>query len=239
MTTPTIRARLERICREGGQRKSSSRRTRQIGAISPPLSKSRFGRTKLARITWSREFAVTVNGLQPQLCRRALGGLPLAHEQAAAYCERLGISFADYMTKFRGAPAKLLDSEKDAPADYHDSMTVAKTFAVAIDEAAKLHPAAELLIGYAALLAPEPIPLFLFSEGRHEFGEPFASVLQGMASMRPWPRCAPFRCLNVRSLRTSESPRLQQTASAYIAWCGKLRQSSAREVRIGCEACFD
>jgi tetratricopeptide (TPR) repeat protein len=108
-----------------------------------------------------------------------LGGLPLAHEQAAAYCERLEVSLADYRRRFYVAPARLLDAEKDAPAEYRDGLTVAKTFALAIDEAAKLHPAAEPLIVHAALLAPEPIPLFLFSEGREEFGEPLASELAG------------------------------------------------------------
>jgi tetratricopeptide (TPR) repeat protein len=108
-----------------------------------------------------------------------LGGLPLAHEQAAAYCERLGITFSDYRQRFEAAPAKLLDTEKDAPAEYHDHLTVAKTFSLAIDEAAKLHAAAEPLIVYAALLAPEPIPLFLFSEAREMFGEPLASNLAG------------------------------------------------------------
>jgi hypothetical protein len=108
-----------------------------------------------------------------------LGGLPLAHEQAAAYCERLGVSFAEYRERFRGAPARLLDADKDAPADYHGGLTVARTFALAMDEAAKLHPAAESLITYAALLAPEPIPLFLFSEARDQFGESLASQLLG------------------------------------------------------------
>jgi tetratricopeptide (TPR) repeat protein len=107
----------------------------------------------------------------------ALGGLPLAHEQAAAYCERLEIPLAEYARRFQATPARLLDDTRDAPADYHDGMTVAKTFALAIGEAAKLHPAAELLIVHAALLAPEPIPLFLFAEGREKFGEPLASAL--------------------------------------------------------------
>ena len=79
----------------------------------------------------------------------ALGGLPLAHEQAAAYCERLEISCADYTRRLAAAPAKMLDAEKDAPAEYHDRLTVAKTFALAIDEAARLHPAAEPLIVHA------------------------------------------------------------------------------------------
>ncbi|TPV97793.1 MAG: hypothetical protein USCAAHI_02781 [Beijerinckiaceae bacterium] len=109
----------------------------------------------------------------------ALGGLPLAHEQAAAYCERLEVRFAEYQQRFEAAPVRLLDDARHAPAEYHDGLTLAKTFALAIDEAAKLCPAAEPLIVHAALLAPEPIPLFLFAEAREEFGEPLASALAG------------------------------------------------------------
>jgi tetratricopeptide (TPR) repeat protein len=109
----------------------------------------------------------------------ALGGLPLAHEEAAAYCERLEISFADYRKRFDVAPVLILDDSRHAPAEYHDGMTVAKTFALAIEEAAKQHPAAEPLIVHAALLAPDPIPLFLFSEAREKFGEPLALALAG------------------------------------------------------------
>jgi tetratricopeptide (TPR) repeat protein len=108
-----------------------------------------------------------------------LGGLPLAHEQAAAYCERLAIPLAEYRKRFAATPARMLDTERDAPAEYHDRLTVAKTFGLAIDEAAKLHAAAEPLIVHAALLAPEAIPLFLFAEAREKFGEPLATVLNG------------------------------------------------------------
>jgi tetratricopeptide (TPR) repeat protein len=109
----------------------------------------------------------------------ALGGLPLAHEQAAAYCERLEVPFATYHARFEAAPVDILDDKRDAPRAYHNRLTAAKTFALAIDEAAKLHPAAEPLIVYAALLAPEPIPFFIFSEASKEFGEPLVSYLSG------------------------------------------------------------
>jgi hypothetical protein len=75
----------------------------------------------------------------------ALGGLPLAHEQAAAYCDRLGISLAYYRKRFINTPEQLLDTERDASAEYHAGLTVAKTFALAIGQAAELHPAAEPL----------------------------------------------------------------------------------------------
>src|SRR3984957_5560492 len=108
----------------------------------------------------------------------ALGGLPLAHEQAAAYCERLDMSLAEYRRRFDATPVKFLDDTRHAPAEYHDGLTVAKTFALAIEKAAHLHPAAEPLIVHAALLAPEPIPLYLFSEGREKLGEPLATALK-------------------------------------------------------------
>jgi hypothetical protein len=108
-----------------------------------------------------------------------LGGLPLAHEQSAAYCERLDISLTEYRRRYETTPARLLDDGRHAPAEYHDGLTVAKTFTLAIEEAAKLHPAAEPLIVHAALLAPEPIPLFLFSEAREKFSEPLATALTG------------------------------------------------------------
>ena len=90
---------------------------------------------------------------------------------------RLAVSLAEYAKRFAATPGKFLDDARAAPAQYHNGLTVAKTFALAIDEAAKLHPAAEPLIVYAALLAPEPIPLYLFSEGREKFGEPLFSAL--------------------------------------------------------------
>jgi tetratricopeptide (TPR) repeat protein len=108
-----------------------------------------------------------------------LGGLPLAHEQAAAYCERLSISFAEYHKRFEATPVRLLDDTHHAPHEYRGGLTVTKTFSLAIEGAAKLNAAAEPLIAHAALLAPEAIPLFLFSEGREKLGEPLVTALAG------------------------------------------------------------
>jgi tetratricopeptide (TPR) repeat protein len=108
-----------------------------------------------------------------------LDGLPLAHEQAAAYCSRTGLPFVDYLKKYEAEPARFLDAVRDASPGYHNRRTVAKTFLLAIDEAAKLYPVAESLITYAALLAPEPIPLYLFSEGCENFADPFGAVIKG------------------------------------------------------------
>ena len=135
------------------------------GAASPSRSKFACGRRKSAPTICRPHRPRRPSATAAEDLSEALGGLPLAHEQAAAYCERLDISLAEYGKRFAAAPARLLDAAGHAPAEYHDGLTVAKTFALAIEEAAKLHPAAEPLIVHAALLAPEPIPLFLFSEG--------------------------------------------------------------------------
>ena len=109
---------------------------------------------------------------------REVFGNPGFGGHAGGYANpRAAMARAEYMKRFEAAPAKFLDAARDAPGEYHDGLTVAKTFALAIDEAAKLHPAAEPLIVHAALLAPEPIPLFLFAEGRETLGEPLAALL--------------------------------------------------------------
>jgi TolB-like protein len=109
----------------------------------------------------------------------ALGGLPLAHEQAAAYCEGLGAGLGEYRRRFEAATVEFLDDKDHAPAEYHDHRTVAGTFTLGIEEAAKRNPAAEPLIVAAALIAPEPIPLLLFAEAHDKLGEPLAAALAG------------------------------------------------------------
>ena len=169
-----------------------------------------------------------------QALSEALAGLPLAHEQAAAYCERLSVSFADYAGRLAVTPIKLLDAEKDAPLEYHDKLTVAKTFSLAIDEAAKLHPAAEPLIFYAAQLAPEPIPLFLFSEAREKFGERLASYLAGdgldeaVAALRAFALVDPETIADERDPSvTTQTIRLHRLVRAVAAALRPTEQAEA------------
>ena len=142
--------------------------------------------TPVEILTWSREvggnYLIARTGRDSERdaaesLSEALGGLPLAHEQAAAYCERLEKPLAEYRRRFEAAPARLLGDARDAPAEYHDRLTVTKTFGLAIDEAARSHPAVEPFMVHAALLAPEPIPLFLFEEGRGKFEASLGAAL--------------------------------------------------------------
>jgi len=134
--------------------------------------------------TWSKDvgadFLLARSGCSDRLeiaegLSEALEGLPLAHEMAAAFCERRESSLADYNRRFNAAPVATLDDDRSVPVEY--GLTVAKAFTVAIDEVAKSSATAEILILHAAQLAPEPIPLFLFHRAREKFDEPFASML--------------------------------------------------------------
>jgi tetratricopeptide (TPR) repeat protein len=114
--------------------------------------------------------------IEAERLSQTLGGLPLANEQAGAYCDALNVGFAKYRERFIAAPVELMDEAEFTPQEHNNRTTTAKSFQLAIEEASKKHRAAELLIVYAALLAPEPIPLFIFTEAREKFGEPLASL---------------------------------------------------------------
>ena len=135
---------------------------------------------------------------------KVLAGLPLAHEQAAAFCEHLGVSFDDYRQRLEASPITMLDDTDFAADDYQ--LTVARTFKLAIEEAAKLHPAAEALIIHAALLAPEAIPRFFFSEGRELLSEPLVSALAGDGLLKAIAALRTFALIELESVPDERVP---------------------------------
>jgi tetratricopeptide (TPR) repeat protein len=86
-----------------------------------------------------------------------LQGLPLALEQAAAYCEQTSLGLAGYLDRYRRAHARLLD--KGDPEGY--PATVATTWRLNLDRVADTSPAAVQLLQVASFLASEAIPLDL------------------------------------------------------------------------------
>jgi hypothetical protein len=108
---------------------------------------------------------------------------------------------------------------------------VAKTFALAIDEAAKIHPAAESLIVHAALLAPEPIPLYFFLEAREKFSEPLASVLEGDGLDEAVAALRNFALVDRETIADERDPAI---TTETIRLRRLVRQIA--EVRAACEA---
>jgi hypothetical protein len=92
----------------------------------------------------------------------AVGGLPLALEQAAAYAQATGNSLAAYLALFHKRRADLLD--RGQPARYGG--TVATTWALAFSQLEGSDPGAAALLRLLAFCAPEAIPLRLLLQPR-------------------------------------------------------------------------
>ncbi|WP_198172719.1 tetratricopeptide repeat protein [Bradyrhizobium sp. AT1] len=106
----------------------------------------------------------------------ALGGLPLAHEQASAYCDRVGLPFREYIARFEVTSVEFLDKAEDAPRDYR--LTVAKTFEIAMAEAASRQAVSYFFLLVAASLAAQPIPTHFFFEWREKVEGAFAANIK-------------------------------------------------------------
>ena len=92
----------------------------------------------------------------------AVGGLPLALEQAAAYIQATGGSLAGYLASFRQRRRDLL--ARGEPAGY--SGTVATTWALAFAQLEHSGPGAAGLLRLLAFCAPETVPLGLLLQPR-------------------------------------------------------------------------
>src|SRR5262249_32109604 len=92
----------------------------------------------------------------------AVGGLPLALEQAAAYIQATGGSLASYLAAFRQRPADLLI--RGEPAGY--SGAVAAAWALAFARLQQSVPGAVGLLRLLAFCAPDVIPLRLLLHPR-------------------------------------------------------------------------
>ena len=94
----------------------------------------------------------------------ALGDLPLALAQAAAFVRETGITFADYLQRFRTRRAEL---ERDPRAEPGYGRTVAATLALALDRlrgGQEGASPAERLLARGAFYAPDRIPRDLLAD---------------------------------------------------------------------------
>ena len=92
---------------------------------------------------------------------QALGDLPLALAQAAAYMEERSKTFDNYLKLYASRRKELWAKEKP-PQDYPE--TVGTTWDLAIEEVKKDAPAGMDILALCAYLAPDDIPRRAFSE---------------------------------------------------------------------------
>jgi tetratricopeptide (TPR) repeat protein len=95
---------------------------------------------------------------------QALGDLPLALEQAAAYLEQTRMSLRDYLGLLQEQAEELLGLGELT--DHPD--TVAKTWTLSLARVRSEAPAAEDLLALCAFLAPDDIPRGLPTEHNHQ-----------------------------------------------------------------------
>jgi hypothetical protein len=100
-----------------------------------------------------------------------LGDLPLAAAQAASYLEQTGLPPADYLRCFRTRRADLL-AHGDV-LGYHGRIDT--TWTLSLEQLSTDHHATVALLQLSAFLAPEPIPLSLFTHRPDLLDEPLRS----------------------------------------------------------------
>ena len=103
----------------------------------------------------------------------ALGGLPLALEQAAAYLEVSGRDLAGYAGLLRTSLPQLMREGK--PEDY--PRPVAGTWLISFERVAGELPAAAALLRLCAFLAPDDIPVSALRAGAAHLPEPLRPAL--------------------------------------------------------------
>jgi hypothetical protein len=103
---------------------------------------------------------------------QALGDLPLALIQAGAYLADTATGVEDYLSLLAERTAELM--AQDAPATY--PLSLAASVHIALDQLAARSPAALVLLTLAAYLAPEPIPLTLFTTHPIQLPDPLATT---------------------------------------------------------------
>ena len=106
----------------------------------------------------------------------AVGGLPLALEQAAAYAQATGYSLAAYLALFQQRRADLL--ARGQPARYGG--TVAATWALAFAQLEQSDPGAVGLLRLLAFCAPEAVPLRLLLQPRPGLADQLSPQVAGV-----------------------------------------------------------
>jgi Tfp pilus assembly protein PilF len=104
----------------------------------------------------------------------AMGGLPLALDQAGAYLEETQCGLPAYLELFRRRSAALLQLRGDGSRDHPAS--VSTTFTMAIAAITQRHPAVGELLRVCAFLQPDAIPEEVFLQGAEHLGETLKAV---------------------------------------------------------------
>ncbi len=138
--------------------------------LATPMGVDVFDRGE--SITLLRRRAPQLTESEAGRIAEALGDLPLALAQAGAHLADTATGVQDYLSLLAERTMELL--AQGAPATY--PVSLAASVQIALDRLAVQSPAALVLLSLAAYLAPEPIPLTLFTTHPAQLPDPLATV---------------------------------------------------------------
>jgi tetratricopeptide (TPR) repeat protein len=98
----------------------------------------------------------------------AMGGLPLALDQAGAYIEETSCGLPGYLDLYRTHHTYLLQRRSSGPSDHPEPVAV--TWRLAFLKVERTNPAAAELLRFCAFLAPDAIPEAIITEGSTKLG---------------------------------------------------------------------
>ena len=158
----------------GGGHVLITSRNRAWSGVATQLDLGEFSRDEAVKFLLQRTGAD-----EPEAAGKladALGDLPLALAQAAAYIDTRSMTIGGYLELYRDPvlARQLRDNGLDS-AEYPES--VAQTWLLSFTQLSDEHPAAVELLRLCAFLDPDDLDLDLLSAGGEEIGEVLASVL--------------------------------------------------------------
>jgi tetratricopeptide (TPR) repeat protein len=122
------------------------------------------------------EVASTTDQAAAREISQAMGGLPLALDQAGAYIEETQWSLVEYLRLFQLRKEELLKRRGKLTTDHPE--TVATTWSLAFEKVQQANPASADLLRLCAFLDPDLIQEEIITKGASELG----SVLQPVAT---------------------------------------------------------
>ena len=154
-------------------------RAQATGTIADPIKVEKMGKEEgsLLLLRRSKILAPGAPLDQPTQAERAsaeaivvmLDMLPLAIDQAGAYIEETGCSFADYLALYSIGRKELLGRRGQLASDHPDS--VVTTFSLIFQRVEQTNQAAAELLRLCAFLAPDAIPEEILGAGAEELGD--------------------------------------------------------------------
>jgi DNA-binding SARP family transcriptional activator len=192
--------------------------------LATPVEVNVFGRRE--SITLLRRRTPRLTEDEAARIAQALVDLPLALAQAGAHLADTTTSAENYLTLLAERTTELLTH--DTPATYPTSL--AASVQIALDRLTAESPAALMLLSLAAYLAPEPIPLTLFSTHPTQLPEPLGPAAEDSLTLTALTRA-----------RTTPTPCAGPTA--WSTPCGSWDTTSrpanaARTASPACAGCW-